>query len=233
MLSLGEVTIMRLLIIEDDIQLAHVMKEGLTKRGFTVDIANTGIDGEEKALVNGYDAILLDLNLPDKDGLDILTFLREQGLQTPIVIISARHAVAQRALGLNSGADDYITKPFDFVELEARIQAVIRRSYGRTKNEIIIGRTLIDPNKRKVSVEGIEINLSAKEFDILEYLARRHPDVVSSEDIVEHVYDEYFDPFSSVLRVHIANLRKKLTAVSGEGLLITIKGKGYRLCVDE
>ena len=224
---------MRLLIIEDDIQLAHVMKEGLTKRGFTVDIANTGIDGEEKALVNGYDAILLDLNLPDKDGLDILTFLREQGLQTPIVIISARHAVAQRALGLNSGADDYITKPFDFVELEARIQAVIRRSYGRTKNEIIIGRTLIDPNKRKVSVEGIEINLSAKEFDILEYLARRHPDVVSSEDIVEHVYDEYFDPFSSVLRVHIANLRKKLTAVSGEGLLITIKGKGYRLCVDE
>jgi two-component system response regulator QseB len=224
---------MRLLIIEDDKQLANVMREGLIKRGFTVDISNTGVEGEEKALVNGYDAILLDLNLPDKDGLDILTYLREQELLTPIVIISARHAVAQRALGLNSGADDYITKPFDFVELEARIHAVIRRSYGRTKNEITIGRIRIEPNKHKVYVDGIEINLSAKEFDILEYLASRHPDVVSSEDIVEHVYDEFFDPFSSVLRVHIANLRKKLTAVGGEGLLITIIGKGYRLCEGE
>lgn len=221
---------MRLLVIEDDKELALVMKEGLEEHGFTVDVSNTSIEGEEKALANGYDAILLDLNLPDKDGLDILTFLREQDLHTPIVIITARHEVAERARGLNSGADDYIIKPFDFVELKARIQAVIRRSYGRTKNEINIGRLRIDPNMRKAYVDGSEISLSAKEFDILEYLASRYPDVVSSEDIVEHVYDEFFDPFSSVLRVHIANLRKKLTAVSGEGLLTTVKGKGYRLC---
>jgi two-component system response regulator QseB len=139
---------MRLLIIEDDKELALVMKDGLEKRGFTVDISNTGVEGEEKALANSYDTILLDLNLPDKDGLDILTFLREQELPTPIVIITARHEVAQRVHGLNSGADDYVTKPFDFVELEARIQAVIRRFYGRTRNEIDIGRIRIDPNVR-------------------------------------------------------------------------------------
>lgn len=224
---------MRLLIIEDDRELALIMKQGLEERGFIVDVSNSGVEGEEKALVNGYDAILLDLNLPDKDGLDILKFLREQEVETPIVIISARHAVAERAHGLNSGADDYVIKPFDFVELKARIRAVIRRSYGRTKNEIHVGTLRIDPGARKAWLEQTEIPLSAKEFDILEYLASRHPDVVSSEDIVEHVYDEYFDPFSSVLRVHIANLRKKLKAASGEGLLVTVKGKGYRLCVEK
>jgi len=221
---------MRLLIIEDDKALALVMREGLEKRGFSIDISNTALDGGEKAVVNSYDAILLDLNLPDRDGLELLTFLREEKLEIPIVIITARDEISERAYGLNSGADDYVTKPFDFVELEARIRAVIRRSYGRTKNEIIIGRIKINPHTRKTCVDGLEITLSAKEFDILEYIASRHPDVVSGEDIVEHVYDEFFDPLSSVLRVHIANLRKKLTAVSGDGLLITIKGKGYQLC---
>lgn len=224
---------MRVLIVEDERELAFLMKEGLEERGFTVDVSNTGIEGEEKALVNGYDAILLDLNLPDKDGLSVLTFLRKRDLNTPIVIVTARHEVSQRAHGLNSGADDYIVKPFDFTELTARIQAVIRRSYGRTKNEIKIGQIRIDPNTRRVWFDQTLIFVSAKEFDILEYLASRYPDVVSSEDIVEHVYDEFFDPFSSVLRVHIANLRKKLLAVSGESLLTTVKGKGYRLCVKE
>lgn len=221
---------MRLLIIEDDRVLAQVMREGLEKRGFCVDVANTGESGEEKAEINGYDAVLLDLNLPDMDRLDVLSALRDQGLSTPVVIITARNEVAQRACGLNSGADDYITKPFDFIELEARIQAVIRRSYGRTKNRIVIGCLTLEPNTRKVTVNGTVADLSAKEFDILEYLASRHPDVVSAEDIVEHVYDEFFDPFSSVLRVHIANLRKKLIAASGQDLLVTMKGKGYQLC---
>lgn len=221
---------MRLLIIEDDKALALVMKAGLEKHGFSVDTANNAAEGEEKAVINGYDAILLDLNLPDKDGLNVLASLRAQKLHTPIVIITARDEVSQRAYGLNSGADDYVTKPFDFIELKARILAVIRRSYGRTNNEINIGRIKIDPNMRRVYVDGLEITLSAKEFDILEYIASRHPDVVSSEDIVEHVYDEFFDPFSSVVRVHIANLRKKLAAVNGNCLLSTIKGKGYRIC---
>ncbi|MEV2908971.1 response regulator transcription factor [Paenibacillus larvae] len=177
-----------------------------------------------------YDSILLDLNLPDKDGIEILSFLRENHIHTPIVIVTARDEVYQRALGLNSGADDYIIKPFDFVEFEARIQAVIRRYYGRAKNEIDIGKIKVCPQTRKAYIDGLEIILSAKEFDILEYLASRSPDIVSSEDIAEHVYDESFDPFSSVLRVHIANLRKKLTKKGGNGLLVTMKGSGYQLC---
>ncbi len=221
---------MRLLIIEDDRELAYVMKEGLERSGFSADIATTGMDGEDKAHTNSYDAILLDLNLPDRDGMDILAVLRENRVHTPIVIVSARDEVNQRVLGLNSGADDYVIKPFDFVELEARIQAVIRRFYGRTKNEIIAGRVKVSPLIRKAYVDGFELSLSAKEFDILEYLASRSPEIVSGEDVVEHVYDEFFDPFSSVLRVHIANLRKKLSAEGGEGLLLTIKGKGYQLC---
>ena len=221
---------MRLLIIEDDKSLALIMREGLEKRGFSIDISNTGLDGEEKAIVNNYDTILLDLNLPDKDGIHVLDFLREQELNTPVIVITARNEVSQRALGLNQGADDYVTKPFDFIELEARIQAVIRRSHGRTRSEIKIGETRINPNTRKVFMSELEITLSAKEFDILFYLASRYPDVVSSEDIVEHVYDEFADPFSSVLRVHIANLRKKLTVANGNILLQTLKGKGYQLC---
>ncbi|MEV2861316.1 response regulator [Paenibacillus larvae] len=132
---------MRLLIIEDDIELSHVMKSELEKGGFKVDVANTGMDGEEKSFVSRYDSILLDLNLPDKDGIEILSFLRENHIHTPIVIVTARDDVYHRALGLNSGADDYIIKPFDFVEFEARIQAVIRRYYGRAKNEIDIGKS--------------------------------------------------------------------------------------------
>lgn len=220
---------MRLLIIEDDPALSAVMKEGLAKSGFTVDMSNAGEDGEYKACVNRYDAIVLDLNLPGKDGIEILSYWRGNGIHTPVVIVTARNEVRERVLGLNNGADDYIIKPFDFVELEARLAAVVRRFYGRARNEINLGAVHICPQSRKATVNSRELALSAKEFDILEYLASRSPDVVSSEDIAEHVYDEFYDPLSSVLRVHIANLRKKLTAAGGEGLLMTMKGKGYRL----
>jgi two-component system, OmpR family, response regulator QseB len=221
---------MRLLIIEDDSELSAVMKAGLAKSGFIVDMSNTGEDGEYKACVNRYDAIVLDLNLPDKDGIEILSYWRGNDIYTPVVIVTARDEVRERVLGLNNGADDYIVKPFDFVELEARLAAVVRRFYGRARNEIALGAIHICPQSRKATVHGREIALSAKEFDILEYLASRSPEIVSSEDIAEHVYDEFYDPLSSVLRVHIANLRKKLTAAGGEGLLMTQKGKGYRLC---
>jgi len=224
---------MRLLIIEDDAKLSQVMKDGLERRGFTVDVANTALDGEDKALANQYDSILLDLNLPDKNGIDVLRFLRQSETPFPIIIISARGQAEQRALGLNHGADDYIAKPFDFTELDARIRAIIRRAYGRAKNEITAGRVMVSPRLRKAYLGGTKLSLSAKEFDILEYLASRSPDVVSAEDITEHVYDEFFDPFSSVLRVHIANLRKKLIAAGGDGLLLTVKGKGYQLCAEK
>ena len=223
---------MRLLIIEDDKALALVMREGLEKSGFTVDISNAGISGEEKAFVNDYDVILLDLNLPDKDGIEVLTLLREENIGTPIIIITARDEITELALGLNKGADDYVVKPFDFVELEARIRAVVRRSYNHIKSDLVVGKIKIIPHTRKAFFNDIKIELSAKEFDILEYIVFRYPDVVSTADIVEHTYDEFADPFSSVLRVHIANLRKKLNGISGQEFLISVRGKGYRLCDD-
>lgn len=223
---------MRLLIIEDDRQLAGEMKIGLERRGFMVDIAHTGLEGEEKAFVTDYDAVLLDLNLPDKDGLDILSYLRGSGRNMPVLIVSARDRVRDRSAGLDLGADDYIVKPFDFIELTSRIHAVVRRFYGRTSPEIRIDGLTVNPAARTALWEEEVIPLSAKEFDILLYLAERNPGVVSAEEIIEHTYNEEFDLFSSVLRVHISNLRKKLQAASGQDLLITVKGKGYRLWND-
>ena len=220
---------MKVLIIEDDKQLAKEMKTGLERQGFTVDIANTGLEGEEKAIITDYDAVLLDLNLPDRDGLDILAFLRNSGRNMPVLIVSAREAVKERAAGLDLGADDYIVKPFDFIELTSRIRAVVRRFYGRTSPRITIGGLSVNPAVRTAAWENVDIHLSVKEFDILLYLAECYPKVVSSEEIIEHTYNEEFDLFSSVLRVHISNLRKKLQAASGQNLLVTVKGKGYHL----
>lgn len=220
---------MRLLIIEDDRPLAAEMKTGLERQGFTVDLADTGLDGEEKAYVTDYDAVLLDLNLPDKDGLEVLSCLRNHERNVPVLIVSARDAVGERAAGLDLGADDYVVKPFDFLELTSRIRAVVRRFYGRTNPQITIGSLSVNPATQTALWEKEGIPLSPKEFDILSYLAERHPEVVSSEDVAEHVYDENFDLFSSVLRVHVSNLRKKLQAASGQNLLVTIKGRGYRL----
>lgn len=223
---------MRILIIEDDKELSYEMKKGLEQKGFTVDVANTGLIGEEKAYITNYDVILLDLNLPDKDGMDILSFLRENNLNLPVIIVSARNKLEDRVHGLDLGADDFIVKPFDFTEMTSRIQAVIRRFYGRTNPQIKINRLTINPGKRTVLYDNATIELSAKEFDILYYLAENYPHVVSTEMIAEHIYDEFFDPFSSALRVHITNLRKKLKLVTKSDLLITLKGKGYRLCDD-
>lgn len=220
---------MRILIIEDDKELASVVKRGLEVFGFSSDVANTGSDGEEKIFINEYDCILLDLNLPDKDGLEVLKQIREDGVTIPVIVVTARDAVKERAMGLDLGADDYIVKPFDLIELRARINAVVRRLYGRVNSEIKIGDLLISPKSRIVTYNSKEVKLSAKEFDILEYIANRHPEVVSSEDIAEHVYDESFNQFSTVLRVHIANLRKKLKIIAEEDILITLKGKGYRI----
>lgn len=220
---------MRVLIIEDDKELGNLIKRGLEQFGFYSDVADTGAGGEEKAYFNEYDAILLDLNLPDKDGLEVLKDIRGREIITPIIIVTARDKIKERALGLDRGADDYIVKPFDLVELRARINAVVRRFYGRVNSEIKIGELIINPKTRVVTYGLKEVKLSSKEFDILEYIGNNHPGVVSSESIMEHVYDEFFNQFSSVLRVHIVNLRKKLKAVAEEDILITIKGKGYKL----
>lgn len=223
---------MRVLIIEDHKELSDSVREHLLIENYQVDVAYEGIIGEEKAFVNEYDVILLDLNLPDKDGIDILKFLRSEGIETPIVIMTARDALDERTMGLDSGADDYIGKPFQLKELSARMRAVIRRYYGRSQPLITIGSLTINPASRQARWNQDLIPLNVKEFDILEYLAMRHPSVVSSEEIAEHIYDEDFDPFSSILRVHFTRLRKKLEKTCGKDILVNIRGKGYYICAD-
>lgn len=224
---------MRILVIEDNIELANSMKVGLEKMNFKVDVSNTGENGEEKATVNEYDVILLDLNLPDMDGIEVLSCLRKASINTPIIIITARDKVVELALGLDTGADDYITKPFQLLEIRARIHAVIRRFHGRTNPIINIGKLQLNPITRTVHIDNKQVIMATKEFDILEYICYKHPAVVSSEEIAEHIYDEGFDPFSSVLRVHIARLKKKLSNVYGDDVLTNIRGKGYILCVEK
>lgn len=221
---------MRLLIIEDDKDLALSMKKGLEKYGFYVDVSNQGLEGEEKAYANGYDVVLLDLNLPDKDGTEILEFLRSSGVETPVLIITARDEIEERAMGLDLGADDYITKPFQLLELRARIQAVIRRFHGRTSPVITIGKLSVNPSTRIAAVGGVPVELAPKEFDILEYLAQKHPAVITAEEVAEHIYDETFDPSSSILRVHFSRLKRKLADAGGREMLQNIRGKGYWLC---
>ncbi|MDU1413627.1 MAG: response regulator transcription factor [Clostridium sp.] len=223
---------MRLLIIEDNVELANSMKKGLEKINFQVDISYFGEDGEEKATVNEYDVILLDLNLPDVDGIEVLKYLRERNVSTPIIIITARDQVSDLAIGLDNGADDYITKPFKLLEVRARIHAVIRRFHGRTNPIINIGKLELNPINRTVHIDGNEVILAIKEFDILEYICFKYPAVVSSEEIVEHVYDENFDPFSSVLRVHISRLKNKVNTAYGKDVLLNVRGKGYCLCIE-
>ncbi|WP_278548443.1 response regulator transcription factor [Paraclostridium bifermentans] len=223
---------MRLLVIEDNIELSNSMKKGLENMNFKVDISNTGEEGEEKASINEYDVILLDLNLPDTDGIEVLKYLRKKSIDTPIIIITARDNVSDLAIGLDNGADDYITKPFQLLEVRARIHAVIRRFHGRTNPIINIGTLKLNPVNRTVYIDDKEVILAIKEFDILEYICYKHPAVVSSEKIVEHVYDENFDPFSSVLRVHISRLKNKLKNVQGQEVLVNVRGKGYCLCVE-
>lgn len=221
---------MRVLMIEDSIELANTVKAGLERENISVDVAYTGLIGEEKAFVNQYDAILLDLNLPDKDGLDILSFLRGAQVETPIIIITARDEIQERAKGLDFGADDYLVKPFELLELNARLRAIIRRFHGRTTPQITIGDLVVNPICRQVAYGGELIALKPKEFDILLCIAENYPAIVPVVKIAELVYDEDFDPFSSVLRVHMARLKKKLADAAGKELLKNIRTKGYQIC---
>ncbi|EGO5824306.1 response regulator transcription factor [Enterococcus sp. GC34] len=221
---------MRVLVVEDNRELVLSVKKGLEQENISVDVAYDGESGEEKAFINSYDGILLDLNLPKKDGLSVLQSLRAEEVESPVIIITARDEIEERAKGLDFGADDYLVKPFELLELKARIRAVIRRYHGRALPQISIGALKIDPLGRRVSYQKTEVVLKPKEFDILLCIAQRHPAVVSSEEISEHVYDEDFDPFSSVLRVHLARLKKKLAEAAEKEVLKTIRAKGYQLC---
>lgn len=220
---------MRVLIIEDNESLSSLMADHLSSCGYACDISLTGEEADEKIYDNSYDAILLDLNLPDIDGFSLLQKWRENHLEVPILVVTARNEVTERVKGLQLGGDDYITKPFNFQELNARIQAVIRRFRGRPISEIKVEGLEIHPDSRTVFLDGTKLSLSPKEYDIVEYLATQHPRIISNFEVAEHVYNEEFDPFSGVIRVHMANIRKKLM-IDGTSVLCNEKGKGYFLC---
>lgn len=220
---------MRLLIVEDHEELLALMIERLCEYGYACDYASCGEAADIKIHDNTYDAVLLDLNLPDQDGFDLLAGWRMKGVACPVLVVSARNDIEDRVKGLQLGSDDYISKPFDFKELHARIQAVIRRFHGRPISKIEVARLSIDVDTRTVLLDQTKIALSPKEYDILEYIASQHPRIISNSEIAEHVYNEEFDPFSGVIRVHMANIRKKLI-IDGKSVLCNEKGKGYFLC---
>src|SRR2546428_11829666 len=190
---------MRLLLIEADRKAARLLAKGLQEEGFVVDVAPTGEDGEEKAAVNEYDLIVLDWLLPGKDGLAVCRALRAGATSTPILMLTARDSVADRVSGLSTGADDYLTKPFAFAELLARIRALMRRGARERPAVLSVGDLVLDPATRDVRRGDIPIALTAKEFALLEFLMRRAGEVLSKTSLVEHVWDFAFDSESNVV----------------------------------
>ncbi|MFA5354858.1 MAG: response regulator transcription factor [Thermodesulfovibrionales bacterium] len=224
---------MRILIVEDEIKLATILKRGLEEKGFSVDHAADGEEGLFMAVTYPYDVILLDILLPKMDGFTVLQKVREKDIQTPVIMLTAKGEVEDRIRGLNIGADDYIPKPFDFKELVARMQSVIRRSKGRPSPVITIGDLEVDVNAKTVRREGRDIRLSAKEFSILEYLALNANRVVSKSELMEHVYDGMAEHESNVIDVYITYLRRKIDKEFAKQIIHTVRGMGYMLKGEE
>ena len=220
---------MKILVIEDEQRLARLLKQGLEEQGFVVDLAYDGSDGQFQAEQYLYDAILLDLMLPEVDGLAILKGLREKGNDVPVLIITARGDVEDRIKGLNFGADDYLAKPFNLEELIARLRALIRRSRGKSSPLVTVGDLVIDSNARTVARAGTVILLSAREYDLLHYLALSVGKVVSRTELIEHIFTSDYEWDSNVIEVHISHLRTKIDKGFSPALIHTVRGVGYIL----
>lgn len=220
---------MRVLLVEDEPRVAHFIAKGLRERGYAVDMARDGEEGQYKAEVNEYDLVILDLMLPSKDGLEVCRELRAAGIKSPILILTARDAVRDRVQGLDCGADDYLTKPFDFQELLARMRALLRRQRQLRPPVLGVADLTLDTSTHTVSRAGKPVNLTAKEYALLEYFLSRSGQVVSREDIAEHVWDENFDPLSNIIDVYVRRLRKKIDAGFDQALIHTRRGAGYFL----
>lgn len=216
---------MRLLLVEDSPRLQRSVAAALRRSGYAVDLAADGEDGLWRATSTAYDAIVLDRMLPKLDGLTVLRRLREAGRDTHVLLLTARDTVADRVTGLQAGADDYLVKPFALEELLARVAALCRRSYGGKQTSLSIGRLVVDPGTRQATCGGPPLDLTPREFSLLEYLARRRGEVVSRADIEAHIYDDQVDPMSNVVDSAICTLRKKLDAP----FIRTRRGHGYVL----
>jgi DNA-binding response OmpR family regulator len=218
---------MRILLIEDSTRLQRSLKIGLKKAGYSIDVTGDGEEGLWFAESYGYDVIILDLMLPKLDGLTILRRLREQDKNVHVLILTAKDTVEDRVQGLQSGADDYLIKPFAFEELLARVQALVRRHYGVKKPCISIGELQIDTMKRRVTRKGKEIELPPREYALLEFLAMRKGMLVSRMEIEQHIYDEHAEPLSNVIDAAVCSLRKKIDETGKPSLITTRRGMGY------
>jgi two-component system OmpR family response regulator len=219
---------MRVLLVEDDVKIASFIVKGLKAAGFAVDHASDGEEGLQLALIEPYDAAIVDLMLPKKSGLSLIRELRAEKNNTPVLILSAKGDVEDRVRGLETGADDYLTKPFAFSELLARLQALIRRASGvADPTRLSVGDLSINLLTREVKWGETPIELQPREFSLLEYLMRNAGRIVSRTMIMEHVWDYHFDPQTNVVEARISRLRDKIDRIAGRKLIHTVRGAGY------
>ena len=221
---------MRILLVEDEPDAARMLAKGLREESYAVDVVGDGESACYQAQIADYDAIVLDVLLPRQDGLTVCRSLRRDGQSVPILMLTARDAVEARIAGLDSGADDYLTKPFDFGELLARLRALVRRSARPVLPERLrVAGLELDTRAHRLFKDGREIPLTAREYALLEYLTRRRGEVVGRAEIAENVWDESYDPFSNVIEVYVRRLRRKLDDPGSESLIRTRRGEGYEL----
>ncbi|EKE00229.1 MAG: hypothetical protein ACD_22C00072G0012 [uncultured bacterium] len=220
---------MRILVIDDDREFARTLKDALLE-SYLVDLAFTGSEGAYLSQVNCYDVIILDLNLPDMDGVEVCRLIRSSNVQTPIIMLTGSEELNSKVCSLDNGADDYLTKPFAYTELTARLRALLRRSAGLNREPVLCCRDItLDPVERVVIRGAKQLALRKKEYDILEYLLRCKGRVISKEELLEHVWEDGIYMSSNTLEVHISSLRKKVNSRSKEPLIKTIYGLGYKL----
>lgn len=219
---------MRVLIVDDEPELCTQLAQGLRQQRYTVDVAADGVAALEKIGTEPFDLIVLDIMLPEKDGFMVLEELRTAGLTTPVLMLTARGEVSSRVKGLDLGADDYLHKPFSMAELLARIRALLRRSHEQTSSVLTLGDIALDTRTHQVRLRGASVNLTPKEFSLLEFLLYNRNRAISRFNMAEHIWGDAFDPFtmSNSIDVHIKNLRKKLEDPSGQ-VIVTVRGVGY------
>lgn len=220
---------MRILVVEDETKMAALLKRGLHEENYAVDVATTAEDAIWMATAIAYDAVILDVMLPDGNGFDIVRRMRQDKCWAPVIMLTAKDAIGDRVAGLDGGADDYLTKPFSFEELLARIRALLRRGAQERPAILSVGQVELDPAARKVRVKGHDIELTFREFTLLEYLMRHSGTVLSRTLIREHIWDDNFEGDSNVVDVYIRYLREKIDRAFGLNLIETVRGAGYRI----
>jgi two-component system, OmpR family, response regulator len=224
---------MKILLIEDDPKLSAAVRRGLEGEGFTVDVAFDGDDGYWMASEGGYDAIVLDLMLPGRNGFRVCADLRAHGDWTPILMLTAKDGELDEAEGLETGADDYLTKPFSYPVLVARLHALLRRAAERSPTPLTVADLCIDPRRRRATRADREIELTAREFDVLEFLVRRAGEVLSRQDVLSGVWEFAFDGDPNIVEVYIGRLRRKVDDPFDVPLIATVRGVGYRIGTDD